>query len=492
MSLFHSKPVQPPRVSTDTVIPLHYYDDTKVMRAFVLNLGMRFDDVLDPERLRAALERLCELGNWRKIGARLRLNDKGKLEYHIPEQFDAKRPGFIFSHDTYDMNIEDHPLAKRLPKPIDKPSLYEDGGNFDALTRRKDNPLTWEEFTQTDDPQMSLHVTSFRDATIVGFTWPHWLFDAMGKASFMQAFQSVLNGDENKVPPLEGFQTDPMVELGKTTPGERHVLFSRLLQGLSMYLFIFRFLFELLYWRKFESHVVCLPAKHVQSMRETAIEELADGSSEKERPFVSDGDVICAWWMKRALQHLPRNSKRTVLVMNAFNLRSRLPKSFVQGAGYAQNAVFAIYTLISVRDVFQKPISFLAAKIRHDIKEQATEEQLHALAAMQKQAIDKSGHGCIFGDSSIQLLAFSNWSKAKFYDIDLSTAVIREGTSTGSRANHLGRPSYIQCTGKAHGMSTRFACPIIGQDAAGNYWLRAELPVSTWRKIDAQFANDQF
>jgi len=40
----------------------------------VLDFTLRFDDVLDPEKLSAALVRLMELGNWRKLGARLRMN----------------------------------------------------------------------------------------------------------------------------------------------------------------------------------------------------------------------------------------------------------------------------------------------------------------------------------------------------------------------------------------------------------------------------------
>jgi hypothetical protein len=42
----------------------------------VLDFTLRFDDVLDSEKLGAALVRLMELGNWRKLGARLRMNVK--------------------------------------------------------------------------------------------------------------------------------------------------------------------------------------------------------------------------------------------------------------------------------------------------------------------------------------------------------------------------------------------------------------------------------
>ena len=74
MGVFKSKPVRPERIATDTVLPVHAMDDTVVNKAFVMFLMLRFDEVLDPEKLRSSLEALLEHGNWRKLGARLRLN----------------------------------------------------------------------------------------------------------------------------------------------------------------------------------------------------------------------------------------------------------------------------------------------------------------------------------------------------------------------------------------------------------------------------------
>ena len=64
----------PERVLTDDVVPLHFFDDLNIYRAIVLNFALRFDDVLDHEKLRLALVRLMQIGDWRKLGARLRSN----------------------------------------------------------------------------------------------------------------------------------------------------------------------------------------------------------------------------------------------------------------------------------------------------------------------------------------------------------------------------------------------------------------------------------
>lgn len=64
----------PAKVPTDIVIPLHFFDDTPLWRAFVLYSMFVFDDVLDPEKLRSSLDTLAQRDGWRKLGARLRRN----------------------------------------------------------------------------------------------------------------------------------------------------------------------------------------------------------------------------------------------------------------------------------------------------------------------------------------------------------------------------------------------------------------------------------
>lgn len=64
----------PQKVETDDVYPLHMLDDTKTLRGIVVTWTLRFDDVLDADTLRDSLSRLLEIGDWRKLGGRLRLN----------------------------------------------------------------------------------------------------------------------------------------------------------------------------------------------------------------------------------------------------------------------------------------------------------------------------------------------------------------------------------------------------------------------------------
>jgi hypothetical protein len=80
---FSTAPVRPSTISTDTIIPVYPKDDNDIYRAIVLDFTLRFDDVLDPLKVSGALRRLMELGNWRKLGARIRLNVSEPPELNI-------------------------------------------------------------------------------------------------------------------------------------------------------------------------------------------------------------------------------------------------------------------------------------------------------------------------------------------------------------------------------------------------------------------------
>lgn len=65
-------PTAPARVPTDQVIPLHFWDDSPLYRRIALYNLKVFDDILDPQKLRASLETLVSQRTWKKLGGRLR------------------------------------------------------------------------------------------------------------------------------------------------------------------------------------------------------------------------------------------------------------------------------------------------------------------------------------------------------------------------------------------------------------------------------------
>lgn len=63
-----------PGVEEDQVYPVHMLDDTTTLRGIVVTWTMCFNDAMDADKLYGALSRLLEIGDWRKLGGRLRLN----------------------------------------------------------------------------------------------------------------------------------------------------------------------------------------------------------------------------------------------------------------------------------------------------------------------------------------------------------------------------------------------------------------------------------
>ncbi|KAI0384055.1 hypothetical protein F5Y04DRAFT_234500 [Hypomontagnella monticulosa] len=482
------EPKAPLTISSDTIVPLHRLDDVPINRNVILEYTMRFDDVLDPDKLRLSLEKLLERRDWRKLGARLRLNDDGKLEYHIPESFSEKRPAFIYSHVGHNIEISKHPTGSRLPKATSKPTIFNDPEEFAPLLRRFNAPQKLTDYLYTDAPQLSLHIVSFTDATIVSLSWPHTLLDAMGRKELLDAWIAVLEGRDDDVKPLLGFLQDPLELLG-TNPEEPYVLAHRRLAPIQALFFAIAYIWTTLFWsRGEETRMIFVPAAHVKALHQSALAYLAAQTDpdEKVKPFVSEGDVLSAWVTRLALLHL-RDSDRMVSIMNAFGLRSILAKDLLPPThAYVGNAVAAVWAYLSMRDLSARPLGYTAAAVRQSIAEQGTRAQVEARSAID-QAAARRGKAAMYGDPGMVPVMVSNWSKARFFETDFSAAVVeKERTGSGNRANKVGRPSYIQPNGIVNGMPTRNSFPIVGKDAAGNYWLAGTLRKGLWGRVQQE------
>lgn len=54
------------------IYPVHPTDDNKTNREKTMSWTLRFNDILDAEKIQDSLRRLLEIGDWRKLGGRLR------------------------------------------------------------------------------------------------------------------------------------------------------------------------------------------------------------------------------------------------------------------------------------------------------------------------------------------------------------------------------------------------------------------------------------
>ncbi|CRK18324.1 hypothetical protein BN1723_002461 [Verticillium longisporum] len=471
----------PPIVETDTVYPLHRQDDQAFYRQMNLVWLLRFEDVLDVDKLRLALAKLLERDGWRKIGGRLRINSKGKMEVHVPEKFTDERPAFRWTHQIFDMPLDEHPVGARLPKAGDHPYVQLVDNEFQEIETTSDQALTPEALSHLDEPQCSFLVTSFTDQTIMALTWPHTLTSVMGLSYFMQAWSLMLAGREDEIPPFDGAEEDVMDNLGdenqeKTEP---FALQDRLLQGFSLARFMLRAVWDIARRPLVQSKLVFLPASFVSHLLQQARDDLKASSEGEELPFVSEGDVLTAWTMS-VLPAIYGN--RPYMVMNVADLRGRVPGLFKPGHAYVQNTLTQTLTIFSAEDVKSLGLGRRALRVRQSIVEQTTPAQCAAYARLTRKISIP-----LFGEASGTLGSMTNWGKAKFFDIiDFAPAVVKAGVSGDRRRAEPGKIAYQHAHVLKRAVEVRNCFFLTGKDRQGSYWLDGVLHPDFWAALEKE------
>lgn len=504
---FRDRAVQPPTVSTDTIVPFHYYDDTKNTNGLCFDFTFRFDDLLDDRKIRDALSRLLELGDWRKLGARIRRNKAGALEYHVPAQFGDQRTAFTWSTATFDVAVDAHPLAARLAHPHSMSAAgrpvtfsipsYVRPSRFKTFIRSPGFPDKLEDWLYTDSPLLGVHVMHFRDATLMTMSFLHSLTDMMGLSAILEAWTAVLNGKEDQVKPFLAFSHDPLQALSqlKVNPEVRYRFADLLLAGWSWILFATFYFFSIqLFWRRREEErMIFLPAEHVARMKKEVAQELvAQAAFDSNRvSFVSEGDIIFAWWTRIVMRAENASPNRTIHMRNTCCCRSIFKELGIipsTTSALVTNAVFPSITFLKIRQVLDRSLAVTASQVRTALNQQRKAEQLQALDVIRRECLDNSGHPAIFGDANMFMFMISNWEKAKLFKLDFSAAVVGKGLSLELRTNELGRPSCIQGS-STRPFATRNTGVVIGKDAGGNYWLAYNLRRSTWLGVERELVS---
>ncbi|KAH6625503.1 hypothetical protein C7974DRAFT_463960 [Boeremia exigua] len=444
----------------DDVYPVHSLDDTKIFRSILMTWTIFFNDFLDADKLRVSLSRLLDIGDWRKIGGRLRLNAKGALEIHVPRSFTTERPAFSYSFKKVDTAVEDHAVAKQFPKPQGHVSIWPGPQEFCELATSSDAPVTLEDLLVEDTPQMSVHITAFTNATFVALSWPHTLMDVMGQRALLKAWSMVLAGRESEVPPVLGARDDILCALmnAPAQKSEEHVFKSKQLDGFALEKFGTSF--EMLTGPSPETRTVCLSKRAMAYLRSQALEDLTFSDGDGEKPFMSDGDILTAWIVRAVATTLTRPCPMTAL--HTMNARFRLPLLKNAKGVYLQNMLVSGFTLFP-SDVTSGPMGPIALRNRQHLMQQATE--LQVLGSLREQRLAGDNSTLIYSDADALLLPFTDWTKAKLFSVaNFSPAVVCPGESSRTRS--------------------RLFVSIMGMDYGDNYWLTLTLSPLIWKNIE--------
>ncbi|KAM4056683.1 transcriptional regulator sdnM [Hirsutella rhossiliensis] len=506
-----AKRVTQARVPTDEILPVFFFDDTPMLRNAVMCWTMRFNDVLDPEKLHQSLARLLERGDgWRKLRGRIRLNQRDKLEIHVPQPSTPERPALTFSHVSFETSIDEHPLASKLPRPTQSPSLQANHGDFKSLGISPNAPRTIDDYLTTDAPQLSLHIVSFTDATLVSLTWPHISSDGVGLRDLVEAWSLILAGHDDKVLPMMTACTeDPMATAG-LDPNfqEKHILEKHHMKGWRILVWGLRYLLDIVWWPRMETRTVYLPREACEKMRTDAMASLQAAARHgpgMPTPFISDGDAIAAWISCMAAKELSASSTRSVVILTPVDVRSRMPSLFpvkqTEGV-YILNAAPIVSTIINAQDMLSgdDAIAKTAQCLRRSLRVQTSEGQLHALNRHERISIAENGLPAFFGDMSSFVVILSNMTKAQFVEkLDFGPAVIHKGTGSSrlkerwagssDQISLPGRMVYYHMQGLGdENIFMRNNFFLFGMPG-GDYWINGSLPPAIWRKVRDSFSS---
>ncbi|KAJ4312152.1 hypothetical protein N0V94_007590 [Neodidymelliopsis sp. IMI 364377] len=294
------------------------------------------------------------------------------------------------------------------------------------------------DWTTTDHPPLSVHVISFTDATLVTLSWPHVFSDAAGIHNLLEAWVAVLEGREEEVPSLMPFEEDPVVSIAANAKSSDHILSSTALTGIWFFLFVIGYIYELIVHSKEASRMHLRPSQPVH--------------------------VINVMDIRQPSRILPISGEKS----------------------YVGNAVGGAVTFTTVAELEKLSVSELAFRVRKDLEKQRSPDQVEAYIAWSHDCYSKSGRFPLAGSWNQIIFSLSNWTRAKFYEVDFSKA----GPDLEERATKLGRPSFLMASGGVQGLSLRNGGPLLGKDANGNWWITWVLRAKAWSEIEKAFRDE--
>ncbi|KAG6847415.1 hypothetical protein H0H93_008253 [Arthromyces matolae] len=163
-------------------------------------------------------------------------------------------------------------------------------------------------YASSKAPLLSIHVTELSNATCVGITVPHGVFDAIGLGYVLKALNNEFNDRPWEVPPLteSNIMREALKDISSSPPLSAPAASKEWLSGfngvirkatlLNKFKFVLAIVYDLI-WHKVEFKGVYLADAVVKRLSEEvkkAVGELSGGE------WVSTGDILSAWFVKAA------------------------------------------------------------------------------------------------------------------------------------------------------------------------------------------------
>lgn len=478
----------------DRIYPVHTLDGAKYQHC-ILTLFIRFNDILDAEKIRVSLVRLLEIDDWRKLGGRFRTKgDKGAalhgngsgnglagkiLEIHVPNEYTAERPAIQFTHEAHELSIFDHVLGQQLPQtsddgvalspPLNDLRLCGHGPGF---------PTSMADLVDKDAPQLAFKVIGFADATVLAVTFSHSTWDISGLQGFMKSFELVLDGREDEVLPMLGARTDVLSEmvaqqqddscldLGLVSlPGEAKA--AREPRAPKSVL---------------EERIIRVPLHIFERMRDLVARENPDADQDALAVYQLD-ELFLGLIVRQIARAQP--APRALQLMNIYNARLLVPRLGGAEGIYSQNLVLPSPLLLS-HETATGPIAPIALAQRDNFAQAAVPQSIArsmwtVLTAIEAD-LDITALVDDGGEEEESILVNNLVRLSNYIDVDLSAAVVRQGERSQTRRNGLGTADlcFLTLPGNSYGM---MRVTTLGSYNGNACWMFGELPARAWELI---------
>ncbi|KAH0493505.1 hypothetical protein TgHK011_000170 [Trichoderma gracile] len=403
-----------PKTINETIIPLSAKDQWRPINNIRSLLFIVVRDILDESLMKSSLDKLIR-EHIPLLGARIKTRPDGWLEYHLTTPFPPKHKLFGWSTSTVSYTLERAHLVPE-PNPQRGITILPDVTTLEPrwipshwpVLRCQDTP---------DTPLLLVHLTYYKNATVVATNLPHCVSDQMGYGSVLNAWIDVMKGKEPlpfiDIPPdgLEGDKDISTKDLFRKyeyrlrTKRER----AEVLMGIVP---------ELVVRSKETRCILFLPVGLVTGLRDRWRRELK-GKYGAEASDITNGDVIVGIIAKFANMHRKRTKKQ--VITGPANLRGHHPL-LPQTVRYLHNALIFAVTHTSISRS-HPPTSDLAYAFRLAVNDALMPEKMERGLAVSRELCKRgiSMHICEPWEFSY---GTTNWCNA-WHGVDFSAASVR-------------------------------------------------------------------
>lgn len=359
-------------------------------------------------------------------------------------------------------------------------------------------------YVENKTPPLFLHVTTFRDGTLVVLIWPHELFDGCGMTTLLRAWSLVLAGKDSQVPPVTYLDDaqfrQAIADDDNGVEAEAQVA----KPTIPMYKYILTLLWLL--WRtvtmpRHERRLVVLTADFVSGLRRRSAQAAGDKEHTEEeaaRGTPSDGALLTAWLAK--MLAASDTGYRTARLAGICNLRRSLRAVPGCEGERMQNLIGSYFIDMPASEVAQ-PLWQLAACVSRRTRESLSAGEMRAFARsrLPKDGVEPSEGSAYVPRGVAPTVAlpmvYNNLTSLDVAGaVDFAPAVVaRQGTAGGGeRANGAGRPLYMlqyDATGRHNPLNIpKF--DLLGKTAEGHYYIDTVVAPATFERMEKDFFSD--